>query len=208
MNIKDIFGEENSECYFNENGQRLAFSLSNQCRLYRYDKKIGVCLSVYFDHIDEMQLDDALSQQPVVSDINYGFDVSVPGPQIAIKVLAHNYTTGNDDVVEFTDNKSTFNMISKKTARAEVLLSPEHINDDSVIHLQVKCVIGNVKYVKRALFSRNKSNVEIRTFNPKGFELETTLTEERRYPYSNNNYSSDQNGGDYYSGSDNNWSNF
>lgn len=99
-------------------------------------------------------------------------------------------------------------MISKKTARAEVLLSPEHINDDSVIHLQVKYVIGNVKHVKRALFSRNKSNVEIRTFNPKGFELETTLTEERRYPYSNNNYSSDQNGGDDYSGSDNNWSNF
>ena len=56
MKESDIFGTKRGKEYINVSGQRIDMTLSKECRIYKYEKKIGTYIDVYFDHVDKEQL--------------------------------------------------------------------------------------------------------------------------------------------------------
>lgn len=192
MNISEIFDEDESKAYVSEHGQRFNFTLSNQCRLYHYDKTIGVRLGVYFDHVNNDIFDDEAGT--VVSEENsYGFLEDIQGLQMNVKVYAFNFDTNDYEFIDL-GGESAFPVENKRYFTKEVILKPQHLNQDGEVQLTVKYVIGDINYVQYGFLGR-KTKTVIRSFTPGKAELKTTLVSERNCPgtQNNNNQNDSQN---------------
>lgn len=188
MNISEIFDEDESKAYVSEHGQRLNFTLSNQCRLYHYDKTIGVRLGVYFDHVNNDIFDE--EGGAVVSEENsYGFLEDVQGLQMNVKVYAFNFDTNGYEFIDL-GGESAFPVENKRYFTKEVILRPQHLNQDGEVQLTVKYVIGDINYVQYGFLGR-KTKMVIRSFTPGKVELKTTLVSERNCLEAQNNNNQD-----------------
>lgn len=201
MNISEIFDEDESKAYVSEHGQRFNFTLSSQCRLYHYDKTIGVRLGVYFDHVNNDIFDE--EGGAIASEENsYGFLEDVQGLQMNVKVYAFNFDTNGYEFIDL-GGESAFSVENKRYFTKEVILRPQHLNQDGEVQLTVKYVIGDINYVQYGFLGR-KTKMVIRSFTPGKVELKTTLVSERNFPGTQNNNNQDDSQND----NDLNWTEF
>ena len=104
MNVSDIFDENESKAYVSEHNQRFNFNISDQCRLYHYDKTIGVRLGVFFDHIDYDVFNEG-NGILVSSENTYAFLEEIQTPQLSIKVYALNFDNDKYEQIDLGKQK-------------------------------------------------------------------------------------------------------
>ncbi len=200
MNISDIFDEVESKAYVSEHKQRFNFTISDQCRLYHYDKTIGVRLGVFFDHVDYDVFDEEAPTN-VVSENTYGFLEDLQGLQMSLKVYALNFDNNQYEQLDLGE-ESAFPLENKRYFSKEILLQAQHLNQDGEIQLVVKFVIGDINYAQYGFLGR-KTKLVVRSFEPGKVELKTKLVAERNYPNTQNS-----NPDDSENENDLNWTDF
>lgn len=200
MNISDIFDEVESKVYVSEHKQRFSFTISDQCRLYHYDKTIGVRLGVFFDHVDYDVFDEETPTN-VVSENTYGFLEDLQGLQMSLKAYTLNFDNNQYEQLDLGE-ESAFPLENKKYFSKEILLQAQHLNQDGEIQLVVKFVIGDINYVQYGFLGR-KTKLVVRSFEPGKVELKTKLVAERNYPNTQNS-----NPDDSENENDLNWTDF
>ena len=158
-------------------------------------------LGIYFDHVNNDIFDE--EGGAVVSEENsYGFLEDVQGLQMNVKVYAFNFDTNGYEFIDL-GGESAFSVENKRYFTKEVILRPQHLNQDGEVQLTVKYVIGDINYVQYGFLGR-KTKMVIRSFTPGKVELKTTLVSERNCPGAQNNNNQDDSQND----NDLNWTEF
>ena len=133
MKFEDIISKDESRADFALYGQRFSFHAEDQCRIYRFEKKLGVNLSLYCDHFDEelySHLNVPFNDQDIL-------DNGKTGTYILVQVRALNVETGDYEDIELRGG-NLLPFQSKKTSKTEMILAPEHINDESQYRISIR----------------------------------------------------------------------
>lgn len=180
MNINDIFDDNGRRAYVSVNGQRFAFTVSEECKKYYFDKTLGVYLNIYFDHIDIDLIQSELEGIKDTYQTGIDYSLEIAGPQLTIKPYAFNVETNQYDLLNV--NGETFfalNGKNKKSVGTELVILPAHVDDNGSIQLLIKFAIGE-KVMTRYGFLGNKTREDNFSYKPSKVELKTTLVAERK----------------------------
>ena len=132
MKFEEIIEQVESRADFALYGQRFSLIAGNKCRIYRFEKKLGVHLTMYCDHQDP-----SLSDYATTSQENQDFSsVKGEGPFMIVKVEALNVETNEFEQIELRGGNA-FPFQHKKSSHIEMILDPAHINDDSKFTIRV-----------------------------------------------------------------------
>ena len=183
MKADEIFINDNSREDVYKYNQRFSFSLSNECRLYRYEKKIGVYLSIYFDSFDFSTLKEHFlsSRTKLKSDECH---YSSSNPYIKLRAYAFNYDTQQYERIEIRGNDGYYPCEHKKSKNGELILSPEHISSDSKIQIKFDYKFGFTKSESTGFLHLNTSYFEYETSSDT-LELESVIQAQRSYSQNN-----------------------
>ena len=147
MNDEEIFGQNQYENFINHNGNRVCFALSRRCRLYKYDKKIGVNLSLYTDYISNELFDDFYLS--VSEPCECFFDTVYV---IYADVNVYNFSTNSFEKLD----DFIFEANPKQWFTNELKLSSCHISDNSQVKIKISYTFGKVQYATRGFIGKKQ----------------------------------------------------
>lgn len=133
MREEDIFGITTGQAYISEIGQRICISLSDKCRLYKYDKRIGTYIDVYFDHIDKEQLKKEMRWR------SYNEIYGTPFNKLLmyLEIEAYNFDEDKYEAIQ-PKNTSYFEVENKNTKQLKILLKACHLDDNGSVKFKIK----------------------------------------------------------------------
>ena len=206
MRDEDIFGNDDFEIAISYANTRFKFALARKCKLYNYDKEIGVNFSVYFDNVDKISFNDLQNLSSnydfgwKLTENNYlygyrdrlGFDSKIP---FNVTVLLTDISVFNYDTNDYDDLGSfLFNINQKKWSTVELKLKSANINDDSSIKIKFDYKFIKTKPYKSGLLGRILNYSEYVLSDNKTYELSSVLNGERKqYDKNNSNNIFDKN---------------
>ena len=167
MKKEDIFGTETNSFYACTNGIKYTIQLDNRCRLYRYEKKIGVLLGCFTKSINPDILNELLYDDS---------SCILESIKLTAQVNVYNFEKQQFEKLQ----EITFGLNVNKRNTAELLLDAEHINNDGKIIVKIYHSIS-FEYSKiECGFLRRYYNIcSKEIFKDKEITLETILEEER-----------------------------
>lgn len=151
MKFSDIFVNDESVVDISIYNQRISFKGGDKCRIYRFDKKIGVPLSLYCDYYDEPELNNHLTSNMVNSDVINNYMI---GTYVYVEVEAKNVDTGTYEKIDLKGG-NLLEISSKRKSKVELTLSAEHINDDSKYQIRIHYRFISILEERKGFLLRN-----------------------------------------------------
>ena len=166
MKEEDIFGQEPYETFISFKNCRFQFALSRRCRLYRYEKLLGINFSVFFDHIDE----ETIRNLPSFS---YGTDPSVPDDiylEVEVKALNHN------DKKFHELGKFNFSVRAKEWVTNELRVSSDFIGDESDFTIKFRYMLLRTEGHMVGFMKKRRAVMILGEADPAVYQLETQIS--------------------------------
>lgn len=167
MKEEEIFGSEPYETFVSFEDCRFQFALARRCRLYRYDKLVGINFSVFFDHLDE----DAIRNLPYVSVSEGCYDEEDIYLDVSVKGLNH---TNNrfEDLGNFQ-----FSAKSKDWVTQELRVRSDFIGDESDFTIKFTYAICRSEAYTAGFLRKRRDVYFYSKTDPNAYKLETQLVE-------------------------------
>lgn len=138
MKFDEIFNINENEYFDSVRGMRYSISLDDCCRIYKYDKKVGVNLNVFVDHLESDTYVPENYHIVTKYDIKDNPDL-VPGKlYVRLDVSCWNNDTNSYDEVATMVN---LELQRKKNSKLELMLDPAHFDDESKVKIKLKHTI-------------------------------------------------------------------
>ena len=177
MREEDIFGENEFETFDTFLDNRFSFALARKCRLYRYDKLIGINFSVYADKIDQ----DSIIELPFIGTKETDFMME---DDIYLSVVVEAYDYTNNKFVGI--GKYNFPLRSKSWSTNELKVKSDFINDDSEFSIQFQYGLYRSSF-RNTGFLKKKMVVDFfGVENPKVYSLTTVISKTNERTFENN----------------------
>ncbi len=166
MNKENLFAGEPYEAFVSFEGCRLQFALARKCRLYRFDKLIGIDIAVNFEHIDR----ELLYKLPLIEE-----QEDDGGPDdlyLSAKIWGWNVESK-----QFVDlGTYDFPIVSKDWAKQELRVPTEFLSENFEFTIALEYKLCRTSHIAMGLFKKHYVKHVYATKDPNKIELTTQIT--------------------------------